>query len=949
MLLHDPFWAPLRVTEAAHALGAKVVAVHHGSAALDAAGLPGPSRPWEALLRAWLRHAYAPVDAIASVVDPEPDCGRVASFPLRLGLHDAFRPQHDVARGDHVLYVGRLAREKGVFRLLEAAARSADPWPLRLIGSGPAEDALRRRARALGIARRVAFRPFVGDRARLARAYAGARCVVMPGEHETFGLVALEAAASGARVVACASAPSAGLLGDGAHTFAPGDTDGLGGGHRRGPRRAPTDAARRGGAVLAPALGPALRRRARRPARARGVRRAGAIAVALHDVEPATFERCALIRDWLDDHGIERVTLLVIPAPDLHPFHDRRPEMVEWLAECAARGDAIAQHGFQHRASAAAPRRSNPAAEFLGLDADETRRAVEAGRRVLRLAGVRPRGFVAPGLRLHRRAARDARDVVRLVGEPVRIHAPGALDPRARADPRHLERRQAPGLARGWSAPAPWLRATCCGSTCIRPTSTIRATSARWRACSSVRSAASATPSPTTTSLSEQAHAVLRANWREGVHRDGTRVRLHLPGDAALPPPVALGLVLSRHRLVPSRRRRARARSCAPCCAAGAPTASSRTRCSGTATRAGAARRCTRPSACAGAATRRRSGRRCCPSRGSAWPPPATTSRASPPRRCTRWRRTCDWLARERDVDGDGLISILLPDESGLDDSPKYDPVYGPHAHHRPGYFRLVARYGRLRVERARHRGRPRRARRGRVGQRRLRPQPARDGAPGRRGGLRAPRRTGRDGAARALPGPGDRALLRPRRARRAAGAGVDLVGAVAAHARRRCPRTSAGAWSRSTCSHPRRYRAPFGIPSVAMDEPSFRPGFDLWRTWRGPAWMNVAWLLSPALRDLGYDEDADRIAAGMADAVGRDGLREYYDPCTGARAGGEGLLVVGAGGRPRVGVTAGDLVDVAGDYAALHATACGRWAGWCGIDRRQRCRVSVMAILRPC
>ena len=49
----------------------------------------------------------------------------------------------------------------------------------------------------------------------------------MPGEHETFGLVALEAAASGARVVASASAPSARLLGDGAHTFAPGDADGL--------------------------------------------------------------------------------------------------------------------------------------------------------------------------------------------------------------------------------------------------------------------------------------------------------------------------------------------------------------------------------------------------------------------------------------------------------------------------------------------------------------------------------------------------------------------------------------------------------------------------------------------------------------------------------------------------------------------------------------------------
>jgi hypothetical protein len=27
----------------------------------------------------------------------------------------------------------------------------------------------------------------------------------------------------------------------------------------------------------------------------------GAVAVAIHDIEPATFERCALIRDWLDD------------------------------------------------------------------------------------------------------------------------------------------------------------------------------------------------------------------------------------------------------------------------------------------------------------------------------------------------------------------------------------------------------------------------------------------------------------------------------------------------------------------------------------------------------------------------------------------------------------------------------------------------------------------------
>ena len=135
-----------------------------------------------------------------------------------------------------------------------------------------------------------------------------------------------------------------------------------------------------------------------------GRRHGGAIAVSLHDVEPATFERCALIRDWLNDHGVDRVTLLVIPAPDLHPFQDRRPEMAQWLDDCARGGDAVAQHGFQHRqvrrGSAAqqlvASMRGGEAAEFVGLDVDETRRAVLAGRRVLRLAGIQPRGFVAP-------------------------------------------------------------------------------------------------------------------------------------------------------------------------------------------------------------------------------------------------------------------------------------------------------------------------------------------------------------------------------------------------------------------------------------------------------------------------------------------------------------------------------------------------------------------------
>ena len=128
------------------------------------------------------------------------------------------------------------------------------------------------------------------------------------------------------------------------------------------------------------------------------------LAVAVHGIEPATFERCALMRDWLEDHGVERVTLLVIPAADLHPLGDRAPALTTWLTERRRRGDEVAQHGFQHVQTHVAPpmrqlvarAQGAGAAEFVGLDAADTRRALDAGRRILRLAGLPAQGFVAP-------------------------------------------------------------------------------------------------------------------------------------------------------------------------------------------------------------------------------------------------------------------------------------------------------------------------------------------------------------------------------------------------------------------------------------------------------------------------------------------------------------------------------------------------------------------------
>jgi predicted deacetylase len=132
---------------------------------------------------------------------------------------------------------------------------------------------------------------------------------------------------------------------------------------------------------------------------------AGALAVAIHDVEPRSFARIREIRAWLAERGVERVTLLVIPASDLHPISDRAPGLITSLQQRTVCGDAIAQHGLVHRATLRAPWprsvlagfQGGRAAEFPGLDPVTTQRRVEMGLRLLRDAELAPSGFVAPG------------------------------------------------------------------------------------------------------------------------------------------------------------------------------------------------------------------------------------------------------------------------------------------------------------------------------------------------------------------------------------------------------------------------------------------------------------------------------------------------------------------------------------------------------------------------
>ena len=132
--------------------------------------------------------------------------------------------------------------------------------------------------------------------------------------------------------------------------------------------------------------------------------RGSAVAVALHDVEQGTFGRTVEIRQWLADRGIDRVTLLVIPAAHQRPIGMHAP-LALWLRDQVAHGDAVAQHGFAHRVVATPhwPRRllvgwqAGEAAEFPGLAGEQAARRVASGRRLLGELDLDPHGFVAPG------------------------------------------------------------------------------------------------------------------------------------------------------------------------------------------------------------------------------------------------------------------------------------------------------------------------------------------------------------------------------------------------------------------------------------------------------------------------------------------------------------------------------------------------------------------------
>jgi len=232
-----------------------------------------------------------------------------------------------------------------------------------------------------------------------------------------------------------------------------------------------------------------------------------------------------------------------------------------------------------------------------------------------------------------------------------------------------------------------------------------------------------------------------------------------------------------------------------------------------------------------------------------------------------------EWLSAHRDLDGDGLLWLIQPDESGLDASPKFDHVWGVRAQGRRGFPLLI----------------------------------------------RSNRKRGFD--ARRIRDAGEPVLCEVLTnvmwslARQSMSQGSTTPALVdrlwhedlgrfvdEAHSPRRtlAPRSVPFTWDtlaplalpdlpeaigrrliEETLLDPARFAGGVPLASVALDDPAHTSRDHYWglrRYWRGPSWVNAAWLAWLGLRRLGYEAEAADLAHRLGTVMLREGIREYYD-----------------------------------------------------------------------
>lgn len=88
-------------------------------------------------------------------------------------------------------------------------------------------------------------------------------------------------------------------------------------------------------------------------------------------------------------------------------------------------------------------------------------------------------------------------------------------------------------------------------------------------------------------------------------------------------------------------------------------------------------------------------------------------------------------------------------------------------------------------------------------------------------------------------------------------------------------------------------FNVPYPLPSLAVQEAAFQPKESRY-IWRGPTWVINNWFLNRVFLKRGYRSEAHKLVESVRELIKKSGFREYYHPFTGAGMGAENFTWAG-------------------------------------------------------
>ena len=154
-------------------------------------------------------HLYRKIDSVISPSEPmsrQLESFGVKSQVVHVGVNlKSFHNSQQ--KDDYYLFLGRLTYDKGITTVLETAKRMPDR-KFKIAGIGPMRNLVEKYA---GVLKNVEYLGFVNEQVKV-DLLSRARILILPSRAETFGVVYVEAMASGTPVIASTESREIGIL-----------------------------------------------------------------------------------------------------------------------------------------------------------------------------------------------------------------------------------------------------------------------------------------------------------------------------------------------------------------------------------------------------------------------------------------------------------------------------------------------------------------------------------------------------------------------------------------------------------------------------------------------------------------------------------------------------------------------------------------------------------------